>query len=169
MDRIEGFRQYLGVAEEDRLNALNPPDKTPELFERFLPYAIALDVENCWAKRFAAVLAAAGAGAAVATWYAGNQWAQRSGRLQSTSSAARSRTPSRRPPGRPARTAVPAAAARPAVGAVAAVDRGGEGGWRIRRLINIFCAHHIIEFQRVPTGWQLVRPDIRQSSNLPLA
>jgi uncharacterized membrane protein YgcG len=73
MDQIEGFRQYLGVAEEDRLNALNPPDKTPELFERFLPYAIALDVENRWAKRFAGVLAAAGAGAAVSTWYAGNQ------------------------------------------------------------------------------------------------
>jgi hypothetical protein len=77
-DRIEGFRQYLGVAEEDRLNALNPPDKTPELFERFLPYAIALDVENRWAARFAAVLAAAaaaGTGAAAMTWYQGNQWA----------------------------------------------------------------------------------------------
>jgi uncharacterized membrane protein len=75
MDRIEGFRQYLGVAEEDRLNALNPPDKTPELFERFLPYAIALDVEVAWATRFAAVLAAAGASAAVGTWYQGHQWA----------------------------------------------------------------------------------------------
>jgi uncharacterized membrane protein YgcG len=75
MDRIEGFRQYLGVAEEDRLNALNPPDKTPELFERYLPYAIALDVEVVWATRFAAVLAAAGTSAAVATWYQGNQWA----------------------------------------------------------------------------------------------
>jgi uncharacterized membrane protein YgcG len=79
MDRIEGFRQYLGVAEEDRLNALNPPDKTPELFERFLPYAIALDVENRWATRFAAVLAAAGAGAAAgaatSSWYQGSQWA----------------------------------------------------------------------------------------------
>jgi uncharacterized membrane protein YgcG len=75
MDRIEGFRQYLGVAEEDRLNALNPPDKTPELFERFLPYAIALDVENRWARRFAGVLAAAGAGPAVSTWYVGsNNW-----------------------------------------------------------------------------------------------
>jgi uncharacterized membrane protein YgcG len=69
MDRIEGFRQYLGAAEEDRLNALNPPDKTPQLFERFLPYAIALDVENEWASRFAAVLAAAGTSAAVASWY----------------------------------------------------------------------------------------------------
>ena len=73
MDQIEGFRQYLGVAEEDRLNALNPPDKTPELFERFLPYAIALDVENRWASRFASVLAAAGAGAAASTWYSGSQ------------------------------------------------------------------------------------------------
>ena len=33
MDEIEGFREYLSVAEEDRLNALNPPEKTPELFE----------------------------------------------------------------------------------------------------------------------------------------
>ena len=52
MDDIEGFRQYLGVAEEDRLNAMNPPDKTPELFEKFLPYAVALDVQNAWAKKF---------------------------------------------------------------------------------------------------------------------
>jgi hypothetical protein len=73
MDNIEGFRQYLGVAEEDRLNALNPPDKTPELFERFLPYAVALDVENAWAAKFAGVLAVAGAGAAAATgWYVGS-------------------------------------------------------------------------------------------------
>ena len=43
MDQIEGFRQYLDVAEEDRLEYLNPPKKTPELFEKFLPYAIALD------------------------------------------------------------------------------------------------------------------------------
>lgn len=73
MDQIEGFKQYLSVAEEDRLNALNPPEKTPELFERFLPYAIALDVQNAWAKRFAGVLATAGAAAAVATWYDGDR------------------------------------------------------------------------------------------------
>ena len=34
------------VAEEDRLEYLNPPKKTPELFEKFLPYAIALDVRE---------------------------------------------------------------------------------------------------------------------------
>jgi uncharacterized membrane protein YgcG len=72
MDQIEGFRQYLSVAEEDRLEYLNPPKKTPELFEKFLPYAIALDVENSWAKKFAGVLAAAGVGAAVGSWYSGD-------------------------------------------------------------------------------------------------
>src|SRR5262249_18267263 len=74
MDQIEGFRQYLSVAEEARLEALNPPQKTPELFERFLPYAIALNVENSWARRFAGVLATAAAGAAAAsTWYVGDR------------------------------------------------------------------------------------------------
>jgi uncharacterized membrane protein YgcG len=73
MDQIEGFRQYLDVAEEDRLEYLNPPKKTPELFEKFLPYAIALDCENSWAKRFTGVLAAAGVGAAVSSWYVGDR------------------------------------------------------------------------------------------------
>jgi hypothetical protein len=79
MDRIAGFRQYLSITEESRLDRLNPPEKTPELFERYLPYAIALDVENRWAERFAGVLAAAaasGAAAGTATWYSGhgNVW-----------------------------------------------------------------------------------------------
>ncbi|AMN39600.1 DUF2207 domain-containing protein [Rhodoplanes sp. Z2-YC6860] len=73
LDQIDGFRQYLSVAEEDRLEFLNPPKKTPELFERFLPYAIALNVENSWANRFTGVLAAAGVGAAVSSWYVSNQ------------------------------------------------------------------------------------------------
>jgi uncharacterized membrane protein len=68
-DQIEGFRHYLGVAEEDRLNALNPPEKTPELFEKFLPYAIALDVENAWARRFAGILAAMDTGDLATDWY----------------------------------------------------------------------------------------------------
>lgn len=77
MDEIEGFKQYLGVAEEDRLNYLHPPEKTPELFERYLPYAVALNVENRWAERFAGVLAAAAAaGAATAAWYAGDRDSQ---------------------------------------------------------------------------------------------
>src|SRR3981081_3902877 len=57
-DQIEGFRHYLG--EEDRLNALNPPERTTELVGRCLPFAIALDAENACAKRFAGVLACDG-------------------------------------------------------------------------------------------------------------
>ena len=53
---IEGFKLYLGVTEKDRFNALNPPEKTPELFEKYLPYAIALDVGNEWGDQFANVL-----------------------------------------------------------------------------------------------------------------
>ena len=73
MDQIEGFRMYLETAEEKRLDALNPPEKTPELFERFLPYAMALECENQWNRKFAAVLAAAAAaGATAPVWYGGS-------------------------------------------------------------------------------------------------
>ena len=53
---LKGFRMYLKTAEENRLNLLTPPDRTPELFEKLLPYAIALDVENAWGKKFNHVL-----------------------------------------------------------------------------------------------------------------
>jgi uncharacterized membrane protein YgcG len=59
MDQLEGFRMYLSVAEKDRMNLMNPPAETPELFEKFLPYALALDVEQKWSERFADVLKAA--------------------------------------------------------------------------------------------------------------
>jgi uncharacterized membrane protein len=73
MDQIEGFKLYLSVAEKERLNLLNPPEKTPELFEKYLPYALALDVENQWSEQFAAVLAQAGADGRGYTpgWYSG--------------------------------------------------------------------------------------------------
>ncbi len=60
IDQIEGFRHYLSVAEEHRLNWSHPPEKTPELFERFLPYALALDCEQEWAQQFDEVLKTAG-------------------------------------------------------------------------------------------------------------
>jgi uncharacterized membrane protein YgcG len=62
LDRIEGLKMYMTVAEKDRLNLINPPGHTPETFERLLPYALALDVEQRWSERFADVLAAAGRG-----------------------------------------------------------------------------------------------------------
>ncbi len=61
LDKIEGFRMYLDVAEKDDLQLRHPPELTPELtpelFERYLPYAIALDVEKAWANRFTRVFA----------------------------------------------------------------------------------------------------------------
>lgn len=55
LDEVEGTRLYLTVAEADRLRAFTPPD-TPETFEKFLPYAIALDEETRWSDRFSAQL-----------------------------------------------------------------------------------------------------------------
>jgi Predicted membrane protein (DUF2207) len=50
--KIDGFRMFLETAEKDRLELMNPPTVTPELFEKYLPYAIALDCENRWSARF---------------------------------------------------------------------------------------------------------------------
>ena len=52
LDVIAGFREYMGLAEADELRLANPPRKTPQLFERLLAYAIALDVEGVWGERF---------------------------------------------------------------------------------------------------------------------
>ena len=56
LDKIEGFRMFLRAVDADRLNRLTPPDKTPELFEKYLPYAVALDSEQAWAQQFSSVL-----------------------------------------------------------------------------------------------------------------
>ena len=56
---IQGFKMYLNMAEKNRMQLLNPPDRTPEHFEEMLPYAFALSVEHDWAELFKDVLAAA--------------------------------------------------------------------------------------------------------------
>jgi uncharacterized membrane protein len=74
LDRIAGFRQYLSITEGERLDRMTPPKETPELFERLLPYAIALGVENRWAERFQNVLAAAAVeGRQQFAWYSGTR------------------------------------------------------------------------------------------------
>lgn len=83
VDRILGFKHYLSVAEGPQLDRMNPPQATPELFEKYLPYAIALDVENRWATRFTAILAAAAAapgGQQGFLWHSGygNPWSNMS-------------------------------------------------------------------------------------------
>ena len=76
LDEMLGFREYLDVAEKDEMNLRNPPEKTPELFEKYLPFALALGVEQNWSERFAGLLARAQAenGAAYQpAWYTG-EW-----------------------------------------------------------------------------------------------
>ncbi|OFW83401.1 MAG: hypothetical protein A2018_02815 [Alphaproteobacteria bacterium GWF2_58_20] len=48
-----GYKLYLQMAEKERLEFVHPPKMTPERFEQGLPWAMALDVENKWAERFA--------------------------------------------------------------------------------------------------------------------
>ena len=77
LDKIEGFKLFLSVTEKDRLNLLNPPEQTPELFEKYLPYALALGVEQAWAEQFAEVIAGASVGEAAhysPSWYSGSAW-----------------------------------------------------------------------------------------------
>lgn len=47
-DQIAGFRQFLQKVDQDKLNRLNPASAVPQDLDRFLPYAIALDVKEAW-------------------------------------------------------------------------------------------------------------------------
>ncbi len=57
-NEIEGFKLFLATTETDRLKVIGtPPTKTPQLWEKYLPYAIALGVEQQWSAQFAPVFA----------------------------------------------------------------------------------------------------------------
>ncbi|MFA5178437.1 MAG: DUF2207 domain-containing protein [Candidatus Paceibacterota bacterium] len=51
-EKIKGLKLYLSVAEKRRLDFHNSPEKNPQVFEKFLPYAMALQVEKQWAEQF---------------------------------------------------------------------------------------------------------------------
>jgi len=80
LDSLAGFKQFLTAVDADRLDRMMPPSRTPALFERYLPHAIALGVENRWAEGFKDVLtpqdlAESGHGrrsTGPLSWYAGN-------------------------------------------------------------------------------------------------
>jgi Predicted membrane protein (DUF2207) len=56
MDQIQGFKMFLETTEIERMKVVGtPPTKTPELYEKYLPYAIALGVEEAWTKQFAPI------------------------------------------------------------------------------------------------------------------
>lgn len=76
MDGIEGLRQYLTLAEQERMNMAGAPEMSPRHYETLLPYAVALGVERPWSETFQRWLATAAAGAAAAAyhpnWYSGD-------------------------------------------------------------------------------------------------
>ena len=71
---IDGFKMFLSVTDRNHFAHLSPPDVTPEIFEKYLPYAVALKVESNWADKFGKQLEAAGQSISSyqPVWYGGN-------------------------------------------------------------------------------------------------
>lgn len=79
MDEVEGLKLYLSVAERDELKRVEGPGEEPSLdaerYQALLPYAVALDVEDAWTKKFTAAVGVAAAAAVTAgiAWYRGGR------------------------------------------------------------------------------------------------
>jgi hypothetical protein len=68
---------FLTATEKDLDEAGVSLPLTPDMFEKFLPYAIAFNVEKVWGEKFAAAMAQAGPKGASAYsphWYSGPGW-----------------------------------------------------------------------------------------------
>ncbi|SEW02886.1 DUF2207 domain-containing protein [Kaistella antarctica] len=70
---IEGFKMYLGTAEEKTLQFHNPPEMTPTVFETMLPYAMVLGVDKIWGQKFQNMLKTSSLGNQQynSSWYVG--------------------------------------------------------------------------------------------------
>lgn len=73
LEKLQGLKLYMNIAEKDRLKMLQSverpyaePSRTPKLFEKLLPFAVALGVEKSWAKQFEGIYTQPPG------WYAGN-------------------------------------------------------------------------------------------------
>ncbi|MEK7626298.1 MAG: DUF2207 domain-containing protein [Patescibacteria group bacterium] len=65
--KVDGFKLYLSVVEKERMKFHDAPERTPELFSKYLPFAVALGVEKEWAKQFEGIDIAK-----ATNWYAGS-------------------------------------------------------------------------------------------------
>ena len=59
LDKIDGFKLFLAATEEDQIKRLAPINWNLETFNKYLPYAVALDIEDEWSAKFNNQLAAA--------------------------------------------------------------------------------------------------------------
>jgi hypothetical protein len=53
LQQLAGFREFLMRVEQDPLDRVNTPEHRAELMNRFLPYAIALNVREGWGDKMA--------------------------------------------------------------------------------------------------------------------
>ncbi|HET9048195.1 MAG TPA: DUF2207 domain-containing protein [Chiayiivirga sp.] len=106
LDEIAGLKLYLSVAERDDLARLSGPDAPPQLdaerYQKLLPYAVALEVEDAWTDKFtlAVGVAAAAATTAAISWYHGGSFSSLSNLTNAVSSSLNSQIASAStPPG----------------------------------------------------------------------
>lgn len=64
VEHVAGLRYYMETVEEKVLQKFDPPQMSRELYEKYLPYAVALGVESKWADKFAAATLGAATAAA---------------------------------------------------------------------------------------------------------
>jgi uncharacterized membrane protein YgcG len=78
LEATDGLALYLSVAERQELSQMPFRDRPPMLddkrYEALLPFAVALDVEDAWTKKFTAAVGAAAAAEAASrmSWYRGS-------------------------------------------------------------------------------------------------
>ena len=76
MDKIDGFKMFLRSTLEDRMKMMYSPMLTPDLYEKYLPYAMALGVEEPWSEQFASIMEVAAQHGTEHRhpWYSGPTW-----------------------------------------------------------------------------------------------
>ncbi|GMU93007.1 MAG: hypothetical protein AMXMBFR4_20650 [Candidatus Hydrogenedentota bacterium] len=75
LDEIEGFRQYLMGQQQEYYNAAQP--SAAALYESYLPYAVALDLEEAWGEQFVNALSTSEDSVdhdRSPSWYRGDLW-----------------------------------------------------------------------------------------------
>jgi uncharacterized membrane protein YgcG len=79
LDQVDGFKHYLRVAEEDELALQGAPRFTTDIYETWLPFAIALDLENEWTQKLDRAIAAGAVdpGYSRPGWYHGRSYSGR--------------------------------------------------------------------------------------------
>jgi hypothetical protein len=56
LEEVLGLARYIRLAEVDRIEFHDAPEKNPQLFERLLPYAMALNLTRIWTAQFEGLL-----------------------------------------------------------------------------------------------------------------